>query len=125
MPRTFTLIFLLSLFTVSFSFGQNHKNYKITTDENAKYPGGDTAFAQYIYDNMEFPPEASKKGVKGIVQVSFYVMPDGKTTDVRALNDLGYGTKQEAERLIKQAAFEPAVVNGRKSKQHMMVGVNF
>ncbi len=102
-----------------------HRNFAVTTGRNASYPGGDSAFAYYVYSSIQLSPEATAKKITGAIQVGFMVLPDSTTSDVRALNDLGYGTKQEAERIIRQARFSPALQNGKAIKQQMMIAVNF
>jgi hypothetical protein len=51
---------------------------------------------------------------KYVVTLSFIVDKNGVISDVRAENDPGYGTKEEAIRVIKKGPdWRPAVQNGR------------
>jgi hypothetical protein len=56
----------------------------------------------------------ARKGVY-IVSVSFVVSKDGKVEYVRALNDPGFGTKEEAVRLISSSPnWKPATLFGKE-----------
>lgn len=103
----------------------SHRNYTITTETNAHYPGGNEALYRYFFEHMEYPEEAKSRSVEGQVTLSFFVLPDSTVSDVRCLRDLGYGTKEEAIRLVKNLKFAPAVQDGRPIKQNMMVPVIF
>ena len=101
------------------------RNYKVVTEKNAEYPGGNEAMYMFFYKNMEFPAEARENKISGQINVSFDVETDSTVSNVEALNDLGYGTKAEAIRLVKLLKFAPAIQNGRATRQHMMVAVLF
>lgn len=121
----FVLMSAASLQAQSATKDDTHRNYKVTTQQKAEYPGGNEALYRFFYEEMKYPEAAKKERVEGDVQVSFYVMPDSSVSDVRALNDLGHGTKAEAERLIKSTKWVPAIQNGRSIKQQMVVPVLF
>jgi TonB family protein len=101
------------------------RNYKVVTEQNAHYPGGNQALYMELYKQMKYPAEAKEKGITGDVTVAFFVEADSTTSDVRALNDLGYGTAAEAERLIKNLKFAPALQGGTAIRQNMMLPVLF
>ena len=125
MKKIFPILLLLTLCAWTGALAQGtHKNYKVETTR-ATYPGGDKAMYMFLYENIEMPMEARAKGINGKIQVSFVVMEDGTTGEVKALNDLGYGTKEEAERLVKLLKFNPATQNGRNVKMSMIVAVIF
>lgn len=76
--------------------------------------GGLHAFRQWIGENYRFPEEAQDKGVNGIVQVSFVIEHDGSLTDIKVNRDLGYGTGEEAVRVLQNSAkWSPGIQNGR------------
>jgi outer membrane biosynthesis protein TonB len=74
------------------------RNYEVKMTKEAEYPGGNTKLYKDLAARMQYPAEAKEKRIVGDVMVSFYVLADSTTADVRALKDLGGGTKQEAER---------------------------
>lgn len=101
------------------------KNFKVVTERNAEYPGGNEAMYMFFYRNMEFPAAARDNNVTGQVTVTFDVEPDSSVSHVEALDDLGHGTQAEAIRLVKLLKFGPAIQNGKATRQHMMVSVIF
>ena len=85
------------------------KNIKVkSTDENAVYnvgglterpefPGGMELFYKFVGQNYRAP---EKEGLKGKVYITFIVEKDGSITDVKSLRDIGYGTGEEAIRVL-------------------------
>ena len=102
-----------------------NRNYEVDYERAAGYPGGDEALYTKMFHEMQYPAEAKEKRITGDLMVSFFVEPDSSVTEVTALNDLGYGTREEAIRLIKSLKFEPAVQNGKAVRQQMMLPVLF
>lgn len=82
----------------------------------AEFPGGLPAWAKYLERNLnrDLPVENGAPPGKYTVVVSFIVAKDGSISDVVAENDPGYGTKNEAVRVITRGSkWKPAVQNGR------------
>jgi TonB-dependent SusC/RagA subfamily outer membrane receptor len=82
----------------------------------AKFPGGEIEWQKYLQRNLNrFVPEDHKApGGTYKVTVSFLVDADGTISEVRADNDPGYGTAQEAVRVLKKGPkWIPAVENGK------------
>jgi protein TonB len=102
-----------------------HRNYAVVTTKDAEFPGGQIELYKSLAQRMQYPAEAKEKRIMGDIMVSFFVEADSTTSDVRALKDLGGGTKEEAERLIKETKFAPAMQNGKPVRQNMMLPVMF
>ena len=82
----------------------------------AEFPGGLPAWAKYLERNLnrDLPVDNGAPPGKYTVVVSFIVAKDGSISDVVAENDPGYGTKNEAVRVITRGPkWKPAVQNGR------------
>jgi protein TonB len=82
----------------------------------AEFPGGQQGWIRYLERtlNRDLPVENGAPAGKYSVVVSFVVARDGSISDVRAENDPGYGTKDEAVRVISRGPkWKPAVQNGR------------
>lgn len=82
----------------------------------AEFPGGTDAWRKYLERslNRDAPTDNGAPPGKYTVMVSFIVAKDGAISDVKAENDPGYGTSEEAVRVIKKGpAWKPAVQNGR------------
>ena len=82
----------------------------------AEFPGGREAWIKYLERNLnrDLPIENGAPAGKYVVTLSFIVDKNGAISDVQAENDPGYGTKDEAIRVIKKGPnWKPAVQNGR------------
>jgi len=85
-------------------------------DIPAEFPGGLPAWAKYLERNLnrDLPVDNGAPPGKYTVIVSFIVDKNGGISEVQAENDPGYGTKEEAVRVIKKGpSWKPAVQNGR------------
>ncbi|OYU55561.1 MAG: hypothetical protein CFE25_11640 [Chitinophagaceae bacterium BSSC1] len=86
------------------------------TETPAMFPGGMSAWNKYLGRNLsnEFlikqnAPPGTYKAV-----VNFLVDSEGNVSQVNAVNNPGYGVKEEAEKLIKKGPkWKPAVQNGK------------
>ena len=81
------------------------------------FPGGTDAWAKFLSRtlNRDLPVENGAPAGNYRVTVSFIVARDGSISDVKAENDPGYGTANEAVRVIQQGPkWVPAEQNGHK-----------
>ena len=81
------------------------------------FPGGTDAWVKFLSRtlNRDLPVENGAPAGKYAVTVSFVVSRDGSVSDVKAENDPGYGTADEAVRVIKKGPkWTPAELNGYK-----------
>lgn len=82
----------------------------------AEFPGGLPAWTKYLERNLnrDLPVNNGAPPGKYTVVVSFIVDKNGGISEVQAENDPGYGTRDEAVRVIKKGpSWKPAVQNGR------------
>lgn len=72
------------------------------------------AFRNWVNRSYNYPAAAIDAGVDGLVEVSFVIERDGSITDIEIKRELGFGTGQEAVRVLKSARkWKPGVQNGR------------
>lgn len=97
----------------------------------AEFPGGLAGWTKYLQKNLnsDLPVQNGAPAGKYTVVVSFIVSKDGSISDVAAENDPGYGTKNEAIRVIQKGpVWKPAVQNGRnviyRQRQSIVFMVN-
>ena len=86
-----------------------------TTDlsEDPIYPGGIEAFYKFVGQNYKTPVTPVDVKLKGKVFITFVVGKDGALTDFKLLRDIGYGTGDEAIRVLKLSQnWVPGKVNG-------------
>ena len=104
-------------------------NKVYTKVENpAAFPGGPAAWKRYLESNLRADAVVDAGAPTGIltVRVQFIVDRDGNISDVKALNDPGFGTAEEAVRVIKKGPkWKPALQNGRNVTYQAMQGVSF
>ncbi|QSB27023.1 M56 family metallopeptidase [Flavobacterium sp. CLA17] len=81
--------------------------------ENPSYPGGIELFYKFIGQNYKMPVTPADVKLKGRVYVTFIVEKDGALSDFKLLRDIGYGTGDEAIRVLKLCPnWLPGKVNG-------------
>lgn len=95
-------------------------------EEIPSFPGGREVLKGYIYQNLEYPEEAMKKGLSGTVYVEFLVTGKGVVTDV--------SVKESTNKLFNEAAvnvfremplWEPGKQRGKPVSAKVIVPVRF
>lgn len=98
--------------------GEGDKDAKIVEDNTVynavevkpDFPGGLQKFYDFVGKNYRAPEE----DIKGKVYVQFVVEKDGSLTDIKVMRDIGYGTGEEAIRVLKKSPkWKPGIQNGR------------
>lgn len=86
----------------------------IHVEDMPEFAGGDEALFAYLGNKMRYPKAAQRAGVEGVVVVTFVVAADGTITKAKVVKGLGYGTEEEALRVINSMpAWQPGKQNGR------------
>ncbi|MDU0370903.1 TonB family protein [Hymenobacter endophyticus] len=86
----------------------------VHVEEMPEFAGGQAALMKYLQRQLRYPSSALRAGVEGKVFISFTVNTDGTIQDVTVLKGLGYGTDEEASRVIRQMpAWKPGYQNHR------------
>src|SRR5690606_742096 len=101
--------------------------YDFVSMENPpSYPGGMDRFYKYIQENLRYPPMAQDNNIQGKVYVSFTIDKDGSIVDVKVDRKLGYGTDEEAVRVIKaMRRWNPGMQNGRPARARFSIPIGF
>jgi hypothetical protein len=78
-----------------------------------KKSSGLTKFYTFINNNFKLSEKAPEK-LNGKIIIAFSIETDGSLTDFKIIKDLGYGTGEEAIRVLKLTSgkWSPAVKNG-------------
>ena len=104
---------ILSFVEISKSAPLNSDNYSVQFP--AEFPGGQKGWINYLERSMNRDLPISKGAPIGkyTVVVSFIVDKEGNLSDIKAENNPGYGTAEEAVRVIKNGPkWIPATQNG-------------
>jgi protein TonB len=83
-----------------------------------EFAGGLDALRQYMQRHLHYPRQALAAGISGKVFVAFTVQASGDISDVQVLKGLGYGTDEEATRVIKAM---PTWTPGRQNSHPVAV----
>ena len=124
------LVVLISGFFLTFSsVGQETKksgDVYFQAEEMPVFPGGESAFRNYIVENVKYPDEAKKAGISGKVFVSFIIDEKGNVTDVKVLKSVNPLLDKESVRVISgMPAWQPGKEKGKAVKVQYTVPVQF
>ncbi|MBJ6119884.1 TonB family protein [Pontibacter sp. BT310] len=82
-------------------------------EEMPEYYGGLSAMSKYLGRKLNYPAAARSENIEGTVVVTFVVGRSGDIEDVKVLKGLGFGTDEEALRVIKSMPrWRPGKQNG-------------
>lgn len=96
--------------------------------EAAKFPGGADGWIEYLTKHLRAKTIAKHKAPAGLytVVVTFLVDVNGKISEVTATNDPGYGSAEEAVRVIKDGPdWVPAQQMGKKVVYRQKQSISF
>ncbi|HVM89174.1 MAG TPA: TonB family protein [Puia sp.] len=80
----------------------------------AEYPGGQSAWGDYLTKNLKYPQEAINKELQGIVVMQFIVNTDGTISDIKILKSPAKVLSDESIRVLKESGkWTPAMQNGK------------
>lgn len=95
-------------------------------EQQPEFTGGMAALGQYLQKNLRYPAAAQRANVSGRVFVSFVVNTDGSIQDVQVLKGLGFGTDEEAIRVVKSMPkWRPGKQSGRPVRVKYNLPINF
>lgn len=105
--------------TVKRDFVKEKESNKVftLTQVPASFPGGENGWKQYLEKNLNLDLPIDKGAPPGTykVNLNFIIDKSGNISDVQAENDPGFGTKDEAIRIIINGPkWNPASQNGKE-----------
>lgn len=78
-------------------------------DIKPEYPGGVEAFYKFIAKNFKAPEE---EGLNGKIITTFVIETDGSISDIKVLQDIGYGSGAEVFKVLEMSKkWIPAKLN--------------
>ncbi len=95
----------------------------LTVDTNPEFPGGPEAlYNDFLKKNYKMPNVGN---LKGKVYVTFMVEKDGTLSNIKVLRDIGYGTGEEAIRILKLSPkWIPAKKDGKPVRWQYSFPIN-
>ena len=95
-------------------------------DALATYPGGETALAEYLIENLEYPEEARLYSIEGIVQVKFAVDRMGRISDVMIVESPDHVLSASALKAVKSMpGWNPARKDGKVVLSRVILPIKF
>ncbi|HTH82968.1 MAG TPA: TonB family protein, partial [Mucilaginibacter sp.] len=88
-----------------------------------QFPG---SLVDFLLNNIRYPAAMRQANIEGKVDVQFVVETNGAITNIKAINAPGYGSGEEAERVMASSPkWTPAYQNGKPIKVMYTVPINF
>ncbi len=98
------------------------------TQEPASFPGGKDAWQKYLQSNLnrDIPVEKGAPAGKYVATIDFMVKLNGTLADLKIATNPGYGTSEEALRMIaKGPKWVPAMQNGKAVTSRVKQSITF
>ncbi|WP_343530581.1 TonB family protein [Pedobacter sp.] len=119
-------ISLNTISIVGYAFEPDEVHSFVSLENPPKFPGGINDFYKFLGDNIKYPEEAAKQDIEGNVFVSFIVEKDGSLNDIKIDKGLGYGTDEEAVRILKLSPkWNPGTQNGKAVRVKYNLPIKF
>lgn len=98
----------------------------VSMETPPSYPGGIAKFYQFLAENIKYPEEAKKSEIQGNVFASFTVEKDGSLSDIKIDRKLGYGTDEEAIRVLGLSrSWNPGLQKGKPVRVKYSIPIKF
>ena len=95
-------------------------------EQQPEFPGGPSAMAKWLGDNIKYPAEAAKQGIEGRVIVQFVVGSDGTVSDAVVRRSVDPLLDAEALRVINaMPAWTPGKQDGKPVAVRYTIPVTF
>lgn len=103
----------------------NSKVYD-AVDEMPQFPGGPSAFFDYLSKAIRYPAAAEENGIQGRVMCSFVVEQDGSISNVKVIKSIDPSLDKEAKRVISSMPkWIPGKMNGTPVRVNYSAPVTF
>lgn len=91
------------------------------------YGNGDSDLFKFLFENIEYPPDARDNKITGKVIVKLVVMADGTVAGVEVLKAAYPALTAEALRVVKSLPprWKPGIIDGKKVNSVMNIPITF
>ncbi|WP_077924236.1 energy transducer TonB [Spirosoma sp. 209] len=91
------------------------------------FKGGMAALGDFLNNTLRYPAEAQRRGVQGRVVIGFVISEEGAVDDITVIRGLGYGTDEEAARVVKWSSsrWTPGYQRGQPVRVTYVLPINF
>jgi periplasmic protein TonB len=131
-PITIVLPALFSMLSPSIAHSQDTLKYiKLSPTDSiyddrtftkveieSEFPGGTTAWLQFLQSHLVYPNKAVRKRIEGTVLLQFIVGKDGSISDVQALSGDPLLVEAALKAMAQSPRWTPAIQKGRAVKSY-------
>ena len=89
------------------------------------YPGGKEALDKFLAENLQYPDEARRNRIQGVVHIAFDVDHNGIVSNEQIIHSLGSGCDEEAIRVVRLLKFNKTYNRGVRVKKRMKFRIPF
>jgi len=101
-------------------------NVFVALEVQPTFPGGMDKFYKYLSKSIRYPAMAQENNIQGKVFLSFIIEKNGSLTDIKVERKLGYGTDEEAVRVLAASPkWVAGVQNGKFVRVKYNIPINF
>lgn len=98
----------------------------VSIEKQPEFKGGMKKFYEYLHSSVKYPESAVKNNIQGKVFLSFIVEKDGKLNNIHVDRKLGYGTDEEAVRVLEESPnWDPGLVKGKPVRVKYNIPISF
>lgn len=98
----------------------------LTFEREPQFKGGMLRFYQFLALNLRYPEKMLRYDIQGNVIISLTVEKDGSLSDIKSVKDVGYGSAEEAIRVLKRSPkWLPGYQNGEPVRVRYMLPISF
>lgn len=90
-----------------------------------QYPGGKTAYSEFLRNNLKYPKEALDAQVEGTVIVEFDIDDNGKVHQPRIIKGIGHGCDEEAVRVVNLLRYQKVKNMGVRVRSTTKTNIHF
>ncbi|HJP62053.1 MAG TPA: energy transducer TonB [Mucilaginibacter sp.] len=90
----------------------------VTFENQPHFKGGMTEFYKFLANHLHYPDWMMRNNIQGKVLITMTVEKDGSLSDIKSVRDIGFGSAEEAIRVLK---LSPKWVPGYQSGQPVRV----
>lgn len=106
-------------------FDDNPLDLRVITDL-PQFPGGATAFMEWLTENLKYPASAKAKRIEGRVVASFLITTEGRVTGLHLTETLCDACDQEVIRVMRMMPlWKPGIDKGKPCRTRVVIPVYF
>jgi TonB family protein len=98
----------------------------VSVEREPQFNGGMLGFYQFLAANLQYPPQMMRYNIQGKVIIMLTIEKDGSVSDVKSVRDVGYGSAEEAIRVLKKSPkWLPGYQNGVPVRVRYTLPISF